>query len=948
MTAPIVLLVEDNAATRKLVRFVLEKEGYAVIEAATGAAALERMAADQPALVLQDLILPDTDGIELVQQLRRIPGGTEARILAFSGFVSQLDDVRISGAGFDDIVTKPIEPSRLLQVVSAHLPVRAVVTDRFGDGRRALVVDDEPVMLTLTRTHLARFGFEVATARDAASGLADARARRPDVIVSDVMMPDQDGYGLVLDIRDDPVLADVPVVLVTSSLVEEVDRDLARRAGASDLVVRTPDARELVASLRLALAAPPPRPTALPPDAELDRDRVSRIVRQLESHVLINSRLLQRSSALAAELRVLTGISEAVVRRRDVEATLDEALEACLDAGGVSVGALYRVVDGGALRVRAVGGDGALAEALASFFGHEELLRRLMTLRGPIAFPGPDVPAEVSDAVLARCGAGSALLVPLIHVETPIGALFMAGRHRDLRDDDWCAFALGVGHQITLALALAGAFSELETSRGKWRALVENAPDTVYQIDPAGRIQFINRVDPPLRRGEVLGQPWTTFASVEHHGLLDRTLAEVVASGEPRSVEILSGDGRWHSLMLGPVRAGADVVAAIAIARDITHKKQTEAQLIVSDRMASVGTLAAGVAHEINNPLAAVLANLELAQRDIARLALRTPVGELGELVREARDAADRVRQIVRDLRVFSRAEEEQHGPVDVRSVLESTLRIAGNEIRHRARLVRDFDEVPAVLGNESRLGQVFLNLVVNAAQAIPEGQAESNDITVRVRRGGQRVAIDVIDTGSGMSSEVMRRLFTPFFTTKPVGVGTGLGLSICQRIVSAMGGEIRVDSALGRGSTFTVLLPTAPEAGPGGEPLGPPPVRTLRRGRVLVIDDEPLIAVAVRRMLSDHDVVTVGRAEDALARLRSGERYDVILCDLMMPQVTGMDLYDQLAAELPELLQRVVFMTGGAFTVRARQFLDAVANARIEKPFDVQQLRSMVDERVG
>jgi PAS domain S-box-containing protein len=947
--APTVLLVEDNAATRKLVRFVLEKEGYAEIEAPTGGRALELMASERPALVLQDLLLPDMDGIELARRLRGGPGG-DTRILAFSGFVSHLDDVRISGAGFDDIVTKPIEPTRLLQVVSAHVPVRPAVTDHFGAGKRVLVVDDEPVMLTLTRTHLARHGFTVIAARDVDSALAEVGVTVPDVIVSDVLMPGRDGYELVATLRTTPALAAVPVVLVTSSLVESSDRELAVRAGASGLVVRTPDARELITALRAVLLGPPPPPvSALPPATELERERVSRMVRQLESHAMVNARLVQRSSSLAAELRVMTGISEAVVRRRDVEVTLDEALEACFDAGGISVGALYRLDADGGLGVRIVGGDPDLAAELTSFFGHQAVLRGLIAEQRSVGLPSPTVPDDVTRVVLDRCGATSALVVPLVHGETGMGALFMASSHRDLRDDDWRSFAEGVGHQITLALALAGAFAEIEASRSRWKALVEHAPDLVLQIAPGGRIVFVNRTTPPRRPEDAVGQLWTKFTAPEYHEPLQSALASVIATGKPASLETLSIDGRWYSMLLGPLIIGGEITGAIATARDITARKQTEAQLIVSDRMASVGTLAAGVAHEINNPLAAVLANLELAQRAIARLSQYTMVGELGELIHEARDAADRVRHIVRDLRVFSRAEDEQHGPVDVRAVLDSTLRITWNEIRHRARLVRDFEDVPPVLGNESRLGQVFVNLLVNAAHAIPEGQAEANQITVRTRVRDDRIAVEVIDTGSGMVPAVMHRLFTPFFTTKPVGVGTGLGLSICQRIVTAMGGEIRVDSTPGQGSTFSVLLPAAPSLRPS-PPVEPAArLRQGRRGRVLVIDDEALIALAIRRMLSDdHDVQTVGRAEDALAKLRAGEQYDVILCDLMMPQVTGMDLHATLSRERPDLVGRMIFMTGGAFTLRARQFLDGVPNPRIEKPFDAQLLRALVDGIVG
>jgi len=393
------------------------------------------------------------------------------------------------------------------------------------------------------------------------------------------------------------------------------------------------------------------------------------------------------------------------------------------------------------------------------------------------------------------------------------------------------------------------------------------------------------------------------------------------------------------------------------------ERRKMHEQLLISERMASVGTLAAGVAHEINNPLAALMANLDFAVKELA-MALEqgdphgqaaeaaaidwilARVAEAKEPLEDAREAADRVRQIVRDLKIFSRSgDEERRGAVDVRRVMESSLRMASNEIRHRARLVKDYEDVPAVDGNESRLGQVFLNLVVNAAQAIPEGRYESNEIRIIVRpHNGERVLVAVRDSGSGIPVENLSRLFEPFFTTKPAGVGTGLGLALCHRIVTSLGGEIRVESEVGKGSMFQVFLPITRaeaevQAKPVVVPIAPP-----RRGRVLIIDDETIVALAVRRMLApEHDVDAVTAASVALERIAAGERFDVILCDLMMPQMTGMDFYEGLSRVAPEQVPRIVFMTGGAFTPSARAFLDKVPNARMEKPFDVQNLRLMV-----
>jgi len=276
--------------------------------------------------------------------------------------------------------------------------------------------------------------------------------------------------------------------------------------------------------------------------------------------------------------------------------------------------------------------------------------------------------------------------------------------------------------------------------------------------------------------------------------------------------------------------------------------------------------------------------------------------------------------------------------------VLDSSTRMAWNEIRHRAKLVKDYGDVPMVNANESRLGQVLLNLVVNAAQAIAEGQADNNEIRVSTwTTEDGKIAVEVSDTGSGIAKENLDRIFDPFFTTKAVGVGTGLGLAICHRIITELGGHISVESEVGKGSRFRLLLPaTGATARP---PKVPTPMRpTPQRKRILVVDDEETLGRAIQRSLSpDHDVVVLTRARDALSMVEAGERFDVILTDVMMPEVTGMEMYERLRQMAPEQAQRVVFLTGGAFTPAAREFLDTVPNPIVEKPFDPKSLRSII-----
>ncbi|WP_306818081.1 two-component regulator propeller domain-containing protein [Archangium lipolyticum] len=391
--------------------------------------------------------------------------------------------------------------------------------------------------------------------------------------------------------------------------------------------------------------------------------------------------------------------------------------------------------------------------------------------------------------------------------------------------------------------------------------------------------------------------------------------------------------------------------------------RQAQSQLVQAGKMAAVGTLAAGVGHEINNPLAYIVSNLEFASTEAAALGKELPahapgrkrLEDMDRALREAWHGADRVRRIVRDLKTFSRGDEESRGPVDLNAVLDSAAKLAGNELTPRARLEKEYVDSAWVDGNESRLAQVFLNLIINAAQALPEGQAARNEVRLVTRRDGERMVAEVRDTGCGIPPEVLGRIFDPFFTTKPVGVGTGLGLALCHRYITAMGGDITVESEPGKGTVVRVTLkvavaPVAPQPQQGVRPVQQEQEGVRVRGRVMIVDDDVMVSSAVRRTLArEHDVEVVTSSRQALELLKGpkGQQLDVILCDLMMPDLTGMDLHAELTAAAPEVARRMVFLTGGAFTPAARAFMDQVQNARVDKPFDPQKLREQVRDWV-
>jgi len=332
----------------------------------------------------------------------------------------------------------------------------------------------------------------------------------------------------------------------------------------------------------------------------------------------------------------------------------------------------------------------------------------------------------------------------------------------------------------------------------RWMAAT---PEAMIVTDESGQVQFVNAAAMQL-----FGRSEAEFSGERLHFSLSEaasTELEIFRGGERRFGEMRVVPVEWRGLP-----------ALMATIRDNTERRKAEVQLAAVDRLVAIGTMAASVAHEINNPLAAMIVNLEIA----ANVAGAHPgLEELSQLIADTREAASRVRTIAGDLRTLSCTNEERTEVVELSRVVDSALRLAGHETRHRARVIVNLDaDLPSVRGHESRLGQVLTNLIVNAAQAMPGSDLEQNLIRISGgRRGASSVEISVTDNGAGMSEQILDRLFTPFFTSKPPSQGTGLGLSICKRIVDSYGGQLVVESQVGVGSTFRVILPTVAQTPP-------------------------------------------------------------------------------------------------------------------------------------
>jgi two-component system NtrC family sensor kinase len=569
----------------------------------------------------------------------------------------------------------------------------------------------------------------------------------------------------------------------------------------------------------------------------------------------------------------------------------------------------------------------------------DEPLLQLALRRGPLVIPeGVAWRAAELGVTVPNPEPASWIGAPIAAVGRTIGAVSIEGeRAGALRDPD-LAFVRAVLAQAAIALENARLVELLSSGKREWEQTVDAINQAICFIDSRGAVRRANRVFADLIKLPVTalpGRPWITLLPASWADPVGRLVASPGAS----PVEVRAGERVLIVTAIGTGEPGA----AVLLFEDQTEKRRLQDQLLQSEKMSAIGQLIAGVAHDLNNPLASVV-----GFSDLLGEAADVPP-RLAEPLAVIRQEAERASAIVRNLLSFARRHEGERQTQSIRPILESTILLLKNQLMaHKVELTFAAEPgLPEVEVHANQIKQVFVNIINNAAQAIRGANRTGGRITVLAKCWLDGVAVCISDNGPGMPESVAQHVFEPFFSTKSEGEGTGLGLSICQGIVKEHGGSMTVDPGPGTGATFTVELPGARAQATESLAEAPSPAAvetTAVQLRVLVVDDEPHILHYMQATLESwgHEVVLASDGSQALKRALT-QPFDLIICDLRMPRLGGREMYQTLAQMHPAVAERMVFATGDTVRGDTLQFLEQLGRPFLHKPFKLDELRRVL-----
>ena len=795
-----------------------------------------------------------------------------------------------------------------------------------------LIIDDSQQICSMLAEYiLPELGYTSVIANTGRQGLSRLRQHLPDMILLDLQLPDISGLDLLRLIAQEGY--DVPVILMTAHGSEGIAVE-AFRLGARNYLIKPFSEPEAQAVIDQALR-----------ERRLKREK-EQLTRNLQQKV--------------KELTVLYSIGQSVSSLLELEELLERIVEAAVYITHAEEGFLL-LCDSNAneLYLRA-----------AKNLGEQRAQRMRMpiedSLAGQVIRTGKPIRldrASAGTALKVKTGflVRAILQVPLTVGNNVIGVLVVDNQQLDRsfsENDQYLLSALA--DYAAIAIENARLYLAVKSSEARYRDLFANAYDLIFTLDPSLRIQSINKVGPALtgyREEQLMGRPLRDIAAAEAWDTTEQRFAGLLMSGsiQPFELQLRRHDDERVVLEVSArlVHDGNQSRSIHCIARNLTERRRLEEQLIHSEKLSAIGQLVAGVAHELNNPLTSISGYTQLMLRDRS---LREDI--LSDL-KHINVQAERAARIVQNLLVFAREHKPERRMVNLNEEFRNTLSLRAYQLRvDNITVTLDFDrELPMTIADPFQLQQVILNLINNAHQAITE-RGGPGTLTLRTfiakpdasdgnGAAGPRLVLSVSDTGIGIPTRDLNRIFDPFYTTKPVGQGTGLGLSICYGIVREHGGQIWAESELGSGTTVSVALPLIqqPDAEESTAPGAPTDVSSPQPScRVLVVDDEEPVANLLARLLRQigHEPVVASSADEALERIAQ-QSFDLILTDVKMPGMSGFELHQIIKQQNPGLASRLVFVTGDMLSAATQARIAQSGNPYIAKPFAIERLERLV-----
>ncbi|MBW1811094.1 MAG: response regulator [Deltaproteobacteria bacterium] len=830
---------------------------------------------------------------------------------------------------------------------------------------KVLIVEDSENDALLLLRELKKEGFDPAHKRveDPASMAGALDEEQWDVILCDYSMPQFSAPDALELLRERGL--DDPFIVISGTIGEDVAVE-TMKAGAHDYLMKGHLTR-LGEAIRREMK-------------EADNRRKRRRAEAKIEH-------------LNRVLLAVRNVNQLIVREKDPQRLIEQACRFLIESRGYRGAWIVLLDESEKLVLAAQAGFG---EAFAGVL--EQLNRRKLPGCGRAALDQPNALAVTdSQTTCSDCPLWTdisdfgSLTVRISHDDKVYGLLSVNFPLGFIEDDDEKGLFEEVAGDIAFALYNYKIEEERKQAEEALRTsslATETSMNGIFAADINGMITYANAAAVKMwgykSAKKMVGTNAIEYWTISTQGKARDMMMVLLKEGHVSTSGELTGrrlDGTEFIVDSNSVLLKDDKekpAGMIGSFSDITERRQMQASLAQSDRLASMGMLAAGVAHEINNPLAYILYNLESLTDDLPRLITSLHkcqdfiiqrlgseewaklmgadleyfnplmLDDIQDRFKDAMEGSYRIKDIARGLGTFSRVEQDRLVPVHLTHVIEVAINMVFNEIKYRSRLVKDYGEVSTVLANDGRLSQVFLNLLVNAAHSIDEGDVEGNEIRIKTWQAGDQVYAEVHDSGKGIAKEHIGQLFEPFFSTKKIGVGTGLGLPISKNIIEGYGGAIEVKSEVGRGTSFIVRLPVRQAQEPAqAKPASEPPAEPLVSGRILVIDDEPGIRSSMKRILSEHEVVEAASGNVGQRIIEDDQAFDLILCDLMMPVVSGVEFHEWLVERYPRLAKQVVFITGGAFIPKIREYLAKVDNPQLEKPFESTDLKKLVSELI-